>query len=391
MNIVFISLNGAGSALYGGLSKYCSDMGHTVTMISPSYKGMTDKVLDGVRYVTFKTMPLTGVSSIRKGVANLLLPFQSKRIVKRVVKNKEIDIVLSSTPPVAYFSPIEYIKKHNPQAKHYLILRDIWPEAFNLFDFEKHHPIIYSFFRKQEKRLYATSDIIGCMSEGNMDFVAASNPEAKNKLRLLYNWGKVKEKVATDDTIREKYDLVGKFVLIYGGNMGIPQGLDNIINLANMVKDKPDVVFLLIGKGTEKERIKKRVQDLQLTNVRILDFLPKEDYESVLQTCDVGLISLDDRLKTPSIPSKTISYWNLRMPILAIVDHVTDYGQNIIDKSASGLWATADDKERILKNFERLYSDKTYRNELGENGYRFLSSECTLEKTYSNIMEQLYE
>lgn len=390
MNILFLSLGNARS-LYGDLAKYFGQKGHTVTMISPSSSKTNDSFGDNVRFVTFPAMPLTGVGTLRKGLANLFLPFQSKRVIKRYFKNAPIDLVLSSTPPLAFYLPIEYIKKHNQKAKHYLILRDIWPEAFNLFDFESRHPLIYSFFRKQEKRLYATSDIIGCMSEGNMDFVADSNPETKNKLRLLYNWGEAKGKKETDETIREKYDLVGKFVLIYGGNFGIPQGLDNIVELASMVKDKPDVVFLLIGNGVEKDRIKQRVEEKRLNNVRILDFLPKEDYEAILQSCDVGLISLNDKLKTPSIPSKTISYWNLRIPILAMIDHATDYGTNIIDKSESGLWATADDREGILKNFERLYFDQAFRKELGENGFRFLSSECSLENTYSKIMEQLYE
>lgn len=391
MNILFFSLGGVHSSLYGLLAKTFAKRGGQITMINPSSDGFCDTESDNIRQITFKALPVSGGSSLRKGLANLLMPFQCKRIVKKLIKKNRFDIILSSTPPVAFYLPIEYIKKRNPQAKHYLILRDIWPEAFNLFDFEKHHPIIYAFFRKQEKRLYATVDIIGCMSEGNIDFVAASNPETQSKLRLLYNWGRAKEKVETDATIREKYGLVGKFVLIYGGNMGVPQGLDNVVDLANMVKDKSDVVFLLIGKGTEKERIKRKVQDLHLTNVRILDFLPKEDYESVLQTCDVGLISLNNMLKTPSIPSKTISYWNLRMPILAIVDHATDYGPSIIDKSESGLWAFADQPEQIKNAFEKLYADSDYRKQLGENGMRFLLEKCTVETACDNIIKQLYE
>lgn len=391
MNIVFFSLRNASSAFYGKLAKCFAEQGHAVTMISPSLQGVTDEMVDGVRDISFKALPLIGVSSLRKGLSNLLLPYQSKWIVKKLIKNEDFDIILSSTPPVAFYLPIEYLKKRNPKAKHYLILRDIWPEAFNLFDFEKHHSLIYSFFRKQERRLYASSDIIGCMSEGNIDFVAGSNPETKNKLRLLYNWGEVKEMPMVSNEVREKYDLINKFVLIYGGNMGVPQGLDNIIDLADLVKEKKDVVFLLIGKGVEKVRITQRVNELKLTNVRILDFLPKEDYESILQTCDVGLISLNDKLKTPSIPSKTISYWNLKMPILAITDHATDYGQNIIDKSESGLWAYSTDKDRIIHCFEQLYSDRELRIKMGENGYRFLASNCTIEKTYNNIISQLYE
>ncbi|MBR3412740.1 MAG: glycosyltransferase family 4 protein [Bacteroidales bacterium] len=391
MDILFFSLGSAKSSLYGGLAKYCSEKGHTVTMISPSRDGFSDNMVDGVRCITFKALPLSGGSSLRKGVANLLLPFQSRRVFKRFFNHKNVDLVLSSTPPVSFYLPIEYIRKQNPQAKHYLILRDIWPEAFNLFDFEKHHPLIYAFFRKQEKRLYAASDIIGCMSEGNIDFVANSNPEVKDKLRLLYNWNSNFELKPSTVDVRKKYALEEKFVLIYGGNMGVPQGLDNVVCLAELIREKKDVVFLLIGKGTDKERIKKTVTEKHLSNVIIMDFLPKEDYDAILQTCDVGLISLNDRLKTPSIPSKTIGYWKLRMPILAIIDHVTDYGQNIIDKSQSGVWAYSGDTTAIIQSFEKLYSDATLRKQMGENGYNFFLKECTVEKAYNTIISQLYE
>ena len=391
MTILFLSLGNVNSPLYGELAKCFRKHGHNVTMISPSNK-FSDTVQDDIRCITYKSLPLSGGSSLKKGLANLFLPIQSRRIVRGYLKNNMVELVISSTPPIAFYLPIEYIKKKYPKAKHYLILRDIWPEAFNLFDFEQHYPIIYSFFRKQEKRLYKTSDIIGCMSEGNMKFVETSNPEFGCRIRKLYNWGEVKGQAPILDTeIRRKYDLVDRFVLVYGGNMGVPQGLDNIVTLADWVKDKSDVIFLLIGKGVEKERIKLKVIELGLSNVRILDFLPKKDYELLLRTCDVGLISLNDRLKTPSIPSKTITYWNLKMPILAIVDHSTDYGENILGKSKSGLWAYATDKEQILQNFERIYSEKELRQRLGANGYQFLLSECTVEKTYSKIIEQLYE
>lgn len=391
MNILFLSLASVHNSFYGGLAKMFSKKGHSVTMINPSPTMDSDFVVEGVRNISFKYLPLSGTNLIKKGFANLLFPLYSKHIVKRKTRPDTFDLIISATPPVAYYAPIKYIKKHNKRVLHYLILRDIWPEAFNLFNIEKRHPIVYSFFRRQERILYSVSDIIGCMSEGNIDFVRNSNPETKKKLRLLYNWGVESSLVSIESDVRRKYDLEGKFVLIYGGNMGVPQGLDNIINLASLVKDRSDVVFLLIGKGEDKERIKKEVERLQLGNVRVMDFLPKTDYDTILRTCDVGLISLNEKLKTPSIPSKTISYWSLRMPIMAIVDHITDYGTNILDKTHSGLWAYADDNDKILYNFEQLYSDKSLRNKLGDNGLRFLVDVCSEENAYNTIMSQLYE
>lgn len=391
MNVLFLSLSDVKSSLYGSLAKEFVTNGHSVTIISPSVDGFSDETIDNIRSLKFKSISISGGNILKKGIANLFLPWKSTRIVRKYIECEKIDLIISSTPPLSFYRPIEYIKRRNSKAKHYLILRDIWPEAFNLFDYQKKYPLIYSVFRVHEKKLYASANIIGCMSEGNIEFVMNSNPETYKKLRLLPNWGKLKHYEKVDISIKDKYGLKDKFILIYGGNMSVPQGLDNIVRLAEMIKDKKDVVILLIGKGTEKNRIKELVDSRHLSNIKIMDYMPSEDYEAILRVCDVGLISLNDRLKTPSIPSKTISYWNLKLPILAITDHVTDYGYNIIDKTESGLWSYVGDDEKLLNNFNCLYLSESTRKQMGENGYSYMIKECSVEKTYYEIIAQLYE
>ena len=389
MNIVFFSLGDSRSSLYGDLSKYFVSQGHSVTMIVPSSK--SDTLFDeGVQVRYIKSLPFSGTGLLGKGLANLLLPYLCDRFIRKEFKSTVVDLILCSTPPVAFYRPIASLKKKNREAKSYLILRDIWPEAFNLFDYELRHPFIYKFFRIQEKKLYESSDVIGCMSPGNIAFVAKSNPEVKDKLALLPNWGKVSEQNPSDISIKEKYGLEGKFVVIYGGNMSVPQGLENILHFAELIKSYDDVICLLIGKGTQKDWIRNEVEQKGVQNIKIMDFLPKQDYEAILKVCDVGLISLTDKLKTPSIPSKTISYWDLKIPIFAITDHITDYGESIIDESKSGTWAYAGDDEKILSSFEKLYANPPLRKTMGENGHKYLVENCSLKNTYDKIMIQLY-
>ena len=393
MDIAFFTLSPSG--LYASLIDRFAYNGHHVTIICPDYKCKNNyiKIInEKKRILFFKALPLSNVGILQKGIADIMFPHFCKKAVSRMLKNFCPDLIISTTPPLGFNKSISYLKIRNNKCKYYLILRDIWPEAFKLFDFDKRFPIIYKWYRKQESKLYELADIIGCMSEGNVEFVHESNPEIGiDKLKLLPNWADVEELNSIDESIRTKYKLDDKIVFIYGGNMSVPQGLDNILNLAERQIRRDNILFLLIGKGTELVRIKKLAKEKALTNIKFLDYLPKKDYESLLRISDVGLISLNKKLKTPSIPSKTLSYWNLEKPIFAIIDSVTDYGINIIDKSQSGLWELSTEINKIDEKFDIICRDGILRKKMGKNGRIYMKENCTTELIYNKIMQHLYE
>ena len=392
MKIVFFTLSPNG--LYSSLIDKLEEKGHSIVIVSPTYNGKNEflNINQNRKILYFKSLPLTNVGIIKKGIADILFPYFCRLSVKKYIGRYQPDLIISTTPTLGFGKSISFLKNNNLKCKHYLVLRDIWPEAFKLFDFDTKFPLVYKWYRKQEKYLYNTADIIGCMSEGNIEFVNKSNPEIGiDKLKLLPNWADVEELNSIDESIRTKYKLDDKIVFIYGGNMSVPQGLDNILNLAERQIRRDNILFLLIGKGTELERIKKLAKEKALTNMEFLDYLPKKDYESLLRISDVGLISLNKKLKTPSIPSKTLSYWNLEKPIFAIIDSVTDYGINIIDKSQSGLWELSTEINKIDEKFDIICRDGILRKKMGKNGRIYMTENCTTELIYNKIMQHLYE
>ena len=124
------------------------------------------------------------------------------------------------------------------------------------------------FFRKIEKNLYQLADFIGCMSPKNISFIAEKNPTINiKKLRLLPNWEEVCKYEEADINIRSKYNLNDKFIVLYGGNIGIPQNLRILLKLAERKKTLKDIIFLIIGKGTEKVTLMKQAKKMNLNNV----------------------------------------------------------------------------------------------------------------------------
>lgn len=378
--------------LYSDLMHKFLEKGHDVLVVAPTNDLKNSKLVleSGMKVLRVPTLKLFGTSKIVKGLSNILLPHQFKRAIKKHKINIDFDLIIMPTPPITLIDLGIWIKKKS-KGKLYLILRDIFPQ--NAVDLKMMNPngFIHKYFRKKEIELYVGSDSIGCMSPANIKYVIDHNPEVDTKkLHLLPNWENIHVLPDTGDEIliRKQYGLENKFVLIFGGNIGLPQKMENIIELANVCQEYEDIVFFLVGRGTEKKKIADLITTLKLKNVILKDGLPRPDYNNVLKLADVGLISLNEDFTIPNYPSKITAYFNLKKPVLASLDRSTDYGEMITDNKC-GYWAeagnTTDLKEKLLK----LYNNKELRLEMGQNGYDYMLNNLLPDHAYQIICENI--
>lgn len=377
--------------LYTDLAKEFVDNGHDVVVAAPTLDGRKTGLYSegGVNVLRIKTLPLFGVNPIIKGLANISLPYIFKREIKNHIK-RSFDLIIMPTPPIT-FSTLANTLKQEWKAKTYLILRDIFPQ--NAVDLGLlRNPLLISYFRKKEKFLYSISDQIGCMSQGNIDYVKVHNPEVKeDKLHLLPNWMTYNEKEnEVDNTIKEKYGLKGKFVAIFGGNIGLPQKLEFVVEVANQLGNNNEITFLIVGSGSEKSRLSKMVNDLKLSNIRIFDFLPREDFNKLLAISDVGLITLHDRFTIPNIPSKTVAYMSMGKPILAAVDKATDYSQ-IINNANCGLCSLMGDVDGFIENILKMKDNTQILEEMGNAGKNYYQTNLRTSIAYKTIVSKIHE
>lgn len=375
--------------LYNDLVEEFNNNGHEVYVIAPTLDNKTKLVVEEeINILRVKTYKLFNVGIIRKGIANVMLPVQFKKAIKSHLNKYNFDLILIPTPPISLYGLAKWLKKKS-LAKTYLILRDIFPQ--NAVDLEliRENGLIHKYFRDKEKKLYKLSDAIGCMSKGNIDYLEKQNPEIdKSKLHLLPNWEKSRHfKFINNEenSVISKYNLENKFVILFGGNIGKPQQLENIIKLAIECKEIKDLVFFIIGGGSEKLKLEQRVKELQCDNIIIKDYVLKADYFKILSMADVGLISLNKNFTIPNIPSKCLSYFNLKKPILASLDKATDFGL-ILDNHNAGLWDYCDNIEGLKEKIILLYNNPELRNKMGLNGYNYLINELTPKQAYKTII-----
>ncbi|MBD9097803.1 MAG: glycosyltransferase WbuB, partial [Ruminococcaceae bacterium] len=304
----------------------------------------------------------------------------------------KFDLVLYPTPPVTHVKTVKFIKKRDG-AKSYLLLKDIFPQnAVDIGMMTKKgvKGLIYRYFRKQEKELYRISDRIGCMSGANVDYVLKHNPEIDpEKVEISPNSIEYVDMRISDDEksrMREKYGLPqDKKVYVYGGNLGRPQGIPFLIDCLRAEKDNKEAFFLIVGNGTEYGKLETFVNEEKPDNVLLLKRLPKEDYDLLAASCDVGMIFLDHRFTIPNFPSRLLSYMQAGLPVIACTDPNTDVGKVIVE-GGFGWWCESND----VKAFEAVIAEslKADLKEAGKNGHDFLKDNYTVEKNYESIIDK---
>src|SRR4030042_1390637 len=255
------------SSMYTDLTREFVSNGHKVYVaVANGPKKTTFHDENGVNVLRVKTLKLYNTSIITKGIANILLPYQVMRKIRLCFENLKFDAIIVPTPPITYLSTLNKLTKKS-QAKTYLMLRDIFPQnAWDLGIIKSR--ILYNYFRYKEKRLYKDSDFIGCMSPGNIKYIIEHNPEVdQRKLHLVPNWKNITDLINADTDIRKQYKLENKYVALYGGNLGKSQEVGFILDLAAATEHLKDVVFLIIGNGTEKKRM---IEKSKKMNVQIM-------------------------------------------------------------------------------------------------------------------------
>ena len=204
-NIIFLTMSniqGLGNhGIYSDLIRKFRDEGHQVTIVTPRERRFGEqtslKEVDGVQILGVRTLNLQKTNAIEKGIGQVMVERLFKQAIKKHLGSLKADLILYSTPPITFPKVIQYLKKSNPQAKTYLLLKDIFPQnAVDLGMMSKSgvKGALYRFFRKKEKKLYALSDHIGCMSPANVQYILKHNPEiATDRVEVAPNSYEVQE------------------------------------------------------------------------------------------------------------------------------------------------------------------------------------------------------
>ena len=404
MNVIFLTLVRVSDieerGIYQDLMRKFRDEGHQVYIVTAAERrlGQKTSLVDScsVKILHVKTLNVQKTNIIEKGIGTLLIESQFKSAIKKYLGDVKFDLITYSTPPVTFTNVVKYLKRENPHAISYLQLKDIFPQNavdIGMMKTTGVKGLLYKFFRNKEKALYKVSDYMGCMSPANVKFLLKHNPEidasrvevAPNSVELRDVHLEDGQEKAERYYIRRKYELpTDKPIFIYGGNLGKPQGIDYLVKCLDANKKRTDCYFVVVGTGTEYDKL-----DSWFTVhgsrscVKVMQGLPKADYDLLVKHCDVGMIFLDHRFTIPNYPSRLLSYLENKMPVLCATDVNTDIGK-IAEENGYGYWCESVKPEDFTALVDKMLASD--RKAMGEKGYEFLKNNYLVEHTYNAIM-----
>ena len=324
--------------------------GITPTVITPD-SGLQDisslVKLDGISVLRLKTPEHKNIGRIRRAIAESLMPFfMIRNFRKSDLNNIHWDAVIWYSPTI-FLGPFIYFLKRRNTYSSYLILRDIFPAwALDLGLIRR--GFAYYFFRIFEGFQYSIADCIGVQAIGNLDYFKSWPIFAHKKIEVLQNWLSPKPLSYCSVDI-STLPIANRKIFVYAGNMGIAQGMGDLLVLAEAFVTRNDIGFLFIGRGSDMEFLRLDAKNRGLVNTVFCDEIDADQIPGLYVQCHVGLIALDARHKTHNIPGKFLSYLQSGLPVMAILNHGNDM-QSIIEQYEVGRATT----DRSQENLELL-------------------------------------
>jgi glycosyltransferase involved in cell wall biosynthesis len=177
-------------------------------------------------------------------------------------------------------------------------------------------------------------------------------------------------------------------VLVYAGNMGVAQGMDILLDLAEKLRSRVDVGFLFVGRGSDASRLKALAQSRQLDNVVFFDEIDPDEIPDLYAQCNAGIVALDPRHKSHNIPGKFITYMQSGLPVLANINAGNDLAKMIRDERV-GQVCESNQVDELLQLTEKLLDQVETDAALSDRCSRLFQREFAVENTVKQVVAAL--
>jgi glycosyltransferase involved in cell wall biosynthesis len=292
--------------------------------------------------------------------------------------------------PSIFLGPIVRVLRRENSCRSYLILRDIFPEWAVDMGLMRRGPA-YHFFKMVERNQYSVADTIGVQTPANLAYMNDWAKQPGRRLEVLQNWLADAQNTGCRISIGDG-KLAGRMVFVYVGNMGIAQGMDVFLELAAMMRNRKDVGFLFVGRGSEAARLVAIAQAQRLDNVMFHDEIDPTEIPGLLAQCHVGIVALDPRHKTHNVPGKFLTYMQARVPVLARINPGNDL-EKLINDERVGRVCTNGDAAMLQRLAEDLIANSRELPEMGRRGQalsrRLFSSTAAAKQIVSALSSRI--
>ena len=398
---------GAPSARASELARHWAQDGHHVTVLTGFPNHPTGEVpfeyQDEFRSLVTREQ-IDGVNVIR----TWLWPLPNRRTYERILNYSSF--CLSSAVTGLFSSRPEVVIASSPQLLVGLTgwwlawckrvpfvfeVRDLWPESLSAVGAGSETSLMHRSLAKIAGFLYRKASRIVVVSPAFKDHLTKHWQVPAEKISVIENGVEtgVFGPQNTDPDLRRELGAEGKFVVSYIGTIGVAQGLDSLIEAAaRMQHCSPDVLFLLLGDGAEKERIQSLAKSRGLINLRLIGQQPREKIPAYIAASDacVVLLRKADLFKTV-IPTKMLEFMSCARPVILGVE---GQSRKIMEEAQAGICIEPENADHLVQAVTHLAADPALGESLGRNGRRYIQQKFSRRHTaaaYIDVLEDLLE
>lgn len=383
----FPPLRTSGAVQLRDLSRELARQGHEITVMLPcaeQSEAWRIEEMDGVKVLRLKAPATKDIGYVRRTVGEFLMPFFMKvNFLKSPLASEKWSGVVWYAPSIFHGPFAKFMKKRN-NCKAYLIIRDIFPEWAVDMGLMKRGGLPHRVFQLIARYQYSVADTIGVQSSGDLKYFESWAAKSNKKLEVLQNW--LCEPANVPCTIRlDKTHLAGRKIFVYAGNMGVAQGMDIILDLAEKMQTRTDVGFLFVGRGSEVVRLKQNAKTIGLKNTLFFDEIHPDEIPDLYSQCRVGIVALHPKHNAHNIPGKFITYMQSGLPVLAAVNSGNDLVQLILNKQV-GAVCESNHIEDLFELAETIIDQTQTDLDLSVRCKDLFKSMYSVEKTVQSII-----
>jgi glycosyltransferase involved in cell wall biosynthesis len=253
-------------------------------------------------------------------------------------------------------------------------VRDLWPESLAAVGVGNEASLLYHALGSVAKFLYRRADRIVVVSPSFQAHLTRHWRVPEQKIAVVENGveaGTFSPFAVVSDNLRKQLGAEGKFLVCYIGTMGNAHGLETLLDAAAQLRQQiPNVLFLLLGEGAEKERIKTLAQSRGLSNVLFLDQQPRERIPAFISASDACLVLLKktEVFKTV-IPTKMLEFMSCARPVILGVE---GQARQIVEDAGAGLAIEPENSEALVRAIHQLSADRELCITMGQKGREYI-------------------
>lgn len=370
--------------------------GHNVEVLStqPAYKPeagipkqKTTEKINGFKVRRLALLPESSGKGFTKAVNMFLF---SLRIIFFALRNHDYDVIMISTSPPILAGLTARIFSKLSNAKLLYHCMDIHPEIGKISG-EFSNKYLFRFLQNIDSRTCRFADRVIVLSGDMKNAIVERGNNASAKIDVIQNFNldDNSNQVANLDKKYRKKE--GVFRMVFAGNIGRFQGLDLFVETFMEFKETDNIELVFLGDGKMTKPLKEKASNAGVKNIKFIPHQPIAVANTIIQTADLGIVSLSPGIYRYAYPTKIIAYLSTGCPLLVMIEENSSLA-SFVDKYHIGVHINQNNKTELTQTISDLNSNRERLNKMKINARKtfdeFYNESLVLDK-WSDLINNL--